>query len=295
MDKPIVLVGVSAATRNIEEEIRYAAQSDTHVLVTGEPGVGKETVARAIHQGSRRAPNALVTINCGSFPEPVLAADLFGQPGEQRDDERARQTGWFEVANGGTIFMDGVSELSARLQRQIERFLQTGEISRAANETTTVNVRVIAAAPPNLYERIEAGTFRQDLYYHLNVVHIEVPPLRERHGDVEPLVHHFLRVFGALHRVPPRGVSADAMLGFLNYAWPGNIRELRNVVERLVLHARGQTIDVEELPPAIRAAALAPYTEVLTSGGVQAEMFDGGDRPEFLTRRLRRVYHSQFD
>src|SRR5687767_15868432 len=180
MDKPVVMVGTSPAVRGIEEEVHHAARTDAKVLVTGESGVGKEIVARLIHQRSNRCRGPLVTINCARFPDSLLESELFGHVKGSFTDAHRDKRGWLETANGGTIFMDEVGEMSLRMQALLLRFLETGEIQRVGSDRRLppVDVRVVTATHRRLVEHITDKTFREDLYYRLNVVHIEVPPLR---------------------------------------------------------------------------------------------------------------------
>ena len=258
------LVGVSAAIRNVEEEIDHAARCDAKVLITGESGVGKEIVARLIHEGSTRNHGPLVTINCAGFPDSLLESELFGHVKGSFTDAHRDKRGWLEAANGGTIFMDEVGEMSLRMQALLLRFLETGEIQRVGAERRLppVDVRVITATHRRLVEHIADKTFREDLYYRLNVVHIEVPPLRERREDVVVLLNHFLQMFCETYRLPVPEVTSDAMTSLTNYAWPGNVRELRNVAERLALRCREGRLTADMLPPEItRIRSTAPAAD----------------------------------
>ena len=255
MDKPVVMVGVSAAIRSIEEEIDCAARCDAKVLITGESGAGKEIVARLIHQRSARRGGPLVTINCAGFPDTLLETELFGHVKGSFTDAYRDKRGWLEAANGGTIFMDEVGEMSVRMQTLLLRFLETGEVQRVGSErrTAPLDVRVITATHRRLKERIEEKGFREDLYYRLNVVHIEVPALRQRREDVPVLLRHFLRGFADTHRSDIPEVSDEAIQLLTAYDWPGNVRELRNVAERLILRSRSGRITVGDLPAEINA------------------------------------------
>jgi len=256
MDKPVVMVGVSAAIRGIEEEIQYAARSDAKVLITGESGVGKEIVARLIHQRSGRARGPLVTINCAGFPDTLLESELFGHVKGSFTDAYRDKRGWLEVAHGGTIFMDEVGEMSLRMQALLLRFLETGEVQRVGAErrTAPVDVRVITATHRRLLDRIADKSFREDLYYRLNVVHIEVPALRERREDVPVLLRHFLTAFSETQGAPIPEVTPEALQELLAYPWPGNVRELRNIAERLVIRTRTGRITPDDLPHEIKMA-----------------------------------------
>jgi DNA-binding NtrC family response regulator len=250
MKKATTMVGVSAAIRGVEEEIDHAARSDAKVLITGESGVGKEIVARLIHERSNRNRGPLVTINCAGFPDSLLESELFGHLKGSFTDAHRDKRGWLEAAHGGTIFMDEVGEMSLRMQALLLRFLETGEIQRVGSDRRLppLDVRVITATHRRLIDRISDKTFREDLYYRLNVVHIEVPPLRERPEDVAVLLNHFFAMFSETHASPIPEVTSEALKALVAYPWPGNVRELRNVAERLVLRSRDGVIDIPGLP-----------------------------------------------
>ena len=254
MTTSVVMVGRSAAIRGIEEEIEYAARSNAKVLITGESGTGKEIVARLIHQRSRRNSGPLVTINCAGFPDSLLETEMFGHVKGSFTDAHRDKVGYLERAHGGTIFMDEVGEMSLRMQAMMLRFLETGEIQRVGSDTRlrTVDVRVITATHRRLLELVADKTFREDLYYRLNVVHIEVPALRERVEDIPLLVTYFLEQSAAAHRVGVPEISEDALDCLTTYAWPGNVRELKNVTERLVLRCRDERVEYAALPPEVR-------------------------------------------
>ena len=243
-------IGVSPGTLLVREEIEYAARSDAKVLITGESGVGKEVVAQLIHQRSRRSSSSLVTINCAGIPDSLLASELFGHVRGSFTDAYRDKQGWLEQAHRGTIFMDEIGEMSLQMQSLLLRFLENGEIQRVGSDrsTTKVDVRVIAATNRRLLERVASNEFRADLFYRLNVVHIDIPPLRERREDVPALLEHFLTVFSAAHGVERPRLSPEATAQVLAAAWPGNVRQLRNVAERLVVRARGGQIETADLP-----------------------------------------------
>lgn len=275
MKKVATMVGVSAAIRAVEEEIHHAARSDAKVLITGESGVGKEIVAHLIHERSRRAHGPLVTINCAGFPDSLLESELFGHMKGSFTDAHRDKRGYLESAHGGTIFMDEVGEMSLRMQALLLRFLETGEIQRVGSERQlpSLNVRVITATHRKLLQHIADKTFREDLYYRLNVVHIEVPPLRDRREDVFVLLNYFLAGFAETHRVPVPEIAPEALRRLTEYGWPGNVRELRNVAERLALRRSDGRIDLDMLPvevlregreaPAVRQAPVVPTYQVL--------------------------------
>jgi DNA-binding NtrC family response regulator len=269
MSKSVTMVGVSAAIRDVEEEIDHAARSDAKVLITGESGVGKEIVARLIHERGARSGGPLVTINCAGFPDSLLETELFGHVKGSFTDAYRDKRGWLESAHGGTILMDEVGEMSLRMQALLLRFLETGEIQRVGSDRKLppLDIRVITATHRKLVEHIADKTFREDLYYRLNVIHIAVPPLRERRDDVFVLLGHFLRTFSDTHRMPLPEVTAEAMQALTAYHWPGNVRELRNVAERLLLKCRDGVIGVRALPTEVLGDRRPP---VLVRGADQA-------------------------
>jgi transcriptional regulator with PAS, ATPase and Fis domain len=212
--------------------------------------VGKEIVARLIHERSARTRGPLVTINCAGFPDSLLESELFGHVKGSFTDAHRDKRGWLEAAHGGTIFMDEVGEMSLRMQALLLRFLETGEIQRVGSDRylPPLDVRVITATHRSLIDHIADKTFREDLYYRLNVVHIEVPPLRERPDDIPVLLSHFLAIFSETHSMPLPEVTPAALQSLLAYQWPGNVRELRNVAERLVLRCTTGRIELATLP-----------------------------------------------
>jgi len=244
------LISASAAMREIGQEVLYAARSDAKVLISGESGVGKEVVARLVHQRSRRGQSPLVTINCAGVPDSLLESELFGHVRGSFTDAHRDKRGWFEQAHGGTIFMDEVGEMSMRMQALLLRFLENGEIQRVGCDrvSSMVDVRVIAATNKNLLEHTANKTFREDLYYRLNVIHLAIPPLRERREDVPLLFDHFLRTYGKRHHIEPPTLLEETMARLVAYDWPGNVRELKNVAERLVIRREGAIISPEDLP-----------------------------------------------
>jgi DNA-binding NtrC family response regulator len=250
------LVGASAALSEVDREIDCAARSDAKVLITGESGVGKDIVARLIHQRSRRQ-GSFVTINCAGVPDSLLESELFGHVRGSFTGAYRDRRGWLDQANGGTIFMDEVGEMSLRMQTMLLRFLENGEIQRVGSNRveTGGNIRVITATNKNLVERILDKSFREDLYYRLNVIYIAIPPLRARREDVAPLVKHFLKVFSDTYRVALPHVTEAALEQLTAYPWPGNVRELRNVVERLVIRSGAGAISPGDLPREVAAAA----------------------------------------
>jgi two-component system nitrogen regulation response regulator NtrX len=243
------LVGTSLPIRAVRDEMLYAARSDAKVLITGESGVGKEVVARLIHTDSSRRTQPFVTVNCAGVPETLLESELFGHERGSFTGAYRNRAGFLEQADGGTIFMDEVGEMTARMQVVLLRFLETGEIQRVGSDRphTRVNARVIAATNRNLANRIGTGDFREDLYYRLNVVHIWIPPLRERRDDIPALLRYFLGVYARQYAVDAPLVSPEAEASLVQYEWPGNVRELRNFVERLTVRKANALVNAADV------------------------------------------------
>jgi len=260
------LIGSSPAIAELSQEIDRIAKSDAKVLVTGESGVGKELVANAIHERSARAHRAMVAVNCAGLPETLLESELFGHvkgsfTGAYRDKQ-----GKLEMADGGTIFLDEIGEMTLRMQGLLLRFMETGELQKVGADRVQgrVNVRVVAATNRNLRDMIAEGTFREDLFYRLNVIHLSVPALRERREDISTLIDYFLTRFTKRGDYPVKRISPQAIKLLSDYSWPGNVRELENVIERLVVTGRSETVEAEDLPMEIRshdALGLRPKRE----------------------------------
>ena len=249
--EPTVLVGSSPAVCALREEIDCASLCDAKLLITGESGVGKEIAARLVHAGSSRNRFPLVTVNCAALTESLLETELFGHVRGSFTGAFRDHAGVFERANGGTVFMDEIGETTARMQGLLLRFLETGEIERVGSHErvpTRVDVRVIAATNQVLLERVADKSFREDLFYRLNVIHLEVPPLRDRREDVPELLEFFLRHFSRQYGVTQPRVDSAALAALTEYAWPGNVRELKNIVERMVVRARSAQIEPVDLP-----------------------------------------------
>jgi len=258
------LIGQSAAVRNILEDIGCAAATDAKVLITGESGVGKEVAAHLVHSGSRRASAPFVTLNCAGVPETLLESELFGHTRGSFTGAWRDRNGVLDMASGGTLFMDEVGEMSQRMQALLLRFLETGEIQRVgSNERkTVVNVRLVTATNRDLMQQIRAGAFREDLYYRLNVIHIAIPPLRDRREDIALLAQHFVARYASEYRTATPELPPDTLRSLMAYAWPGNVRELRNVVERLIVRVRGRDIAVADLPPEVVLGDRGPAAPV---------------------------------
>ncbi len=247
------LVGDSGALRGVLDAVKRAAPTTATVLITGESGVGKELVARAIHRNSLRARERFVQVNCAAIPDDLIESELFGHERGSFTGATEKQVGKFEQADHGTIFLDEVGDMSLKTQAKVLRVLQEGEVERLGSaRTIKVDVRVIAATNKRLEEEVEKGNFREDLYFRLNVIPIHVPPLRERSDDVPVLVRHFLDLAARENNLRPKKMSEAAMGALQRYRWRGNIRELRNTIERLVIMTPGDVVEVADLPAAVR-------------------------------------------
>ena len=249
------LVGASVDMVNLRQEIARVARSDAKVLITGESGVGKELVAQAIHGQSRRLTKPCLTVSCAGLPETILESELFGHVMGSFVGAHHDRPGKLELADEGTIFLDEVAEMTPRLQGLLLRFVETGELQKVGADRVlrSVDVRMIASTTCNLRDMVARGAFREDLLYRLNVIHLEVAPLRHRKEDIPILASHFVEYFTQQSsEYIPRALSADAMALLCNYSWPGNVRELENVVERLVVTGRWHTIQPSDLPDEIR-------------------------------------------
>ena len=249
-----VLLGESAAIVSLRREIEAAARTDAKVLVLGETGAGKEVVARLIHEYSSRASRSFVAVNCSGIPETLLESELFGHARGSFTGAYRDKPGLVRQADRGTLFLDELGEMSLRMQAVLLRFAETGEIQTIGVDGVTgrSDVRLITATNRNLRERIDAGVFREDLYFRLNIIQIHVPPLRERAEDVLLLLQHYLRRAAETHRLHCPELTSDAEQLLVAYAWPGNVRELKNLTERLVVREWDRAITAEDLPVEIR-------------------------------------------
>ena len=268
-----VLIGNSPAIVAIEADVRDAARSDAKVLITGQSGVGKEVIATLIHQHSARNRAPLLTLNSAGIPDTLLESELFGHTRGSFTGAYRDKPGLFESARGGTVLLDEIGEMSLRMQGVLLRFLETGEIQPVGADKPRYcsDVRIIAATHRRLADQIASKAFREDLYYRLNVIHIVVPPLRERRSDIPDFVRHFIRVFSEQHRMPPIELAPETMTRLVEYEWPGNVRELRNVIERLQVRSRTGAVAPHDLPPEISHASTA---EVPVEGETRESIAD---------------------
>jgi two-component system response regulator AtoC len=243
------IITKSAKMQRVIEVIKVVAKSNATVLVTGESGTGKELVARAIHSQSNRHNKPFIAVSCAALPESLLESELFGHEKGSFTGAYAQKKGKFEFGEGGTLFLDEIGEMSANIQVHLLRVLEEKEFTRVGgNEPIKVDVRVISATNKDLRKAIEKQEFREDLYYRLNVVNVELPPLRERKEDVPLLAQHFLNKFASENRKEISGFSPEALEFLLDYDWPGNVRELENAIERAVILAKNSLITVDDLP-----------------------------------------------
>jgi DNA-binding NtrC family response regulator len=250
------VIGSSAPMQRVFETVLQVAPSRASILITGESGTGKELIAAAIHQHSPRAERPFVKLHCAALAESLLESELFGHERGAFTGAQARRDGRFQQADGGTLFLDEIGEISPGIQVKLLRFLQEREFERVGgNQTIKVGVRIVAATNSELPELVKAGKFREDLYYRLNVVAIEMPPLRARPGDIPLLAMHFLRKYAAENEKQLTGFSDEALAKLVRHTWPGNVRELENAVERAVVVCRGDEIRAEDLVATVATAA----------------------------------------
>jgi len=292
LDQKYVMVGASPALEALRAEIAQAAPSNGRALIFGENGTGKELVARAIHALSGRARGPFVEVNCAAIPEELIESELFGHAKGAFTGALTARKGKFELADGGTLFLDEIADMSLKTQAKVLRALQEQRIEPVGGAgSVTVDVRVIAATNKDLQEEIKRGSFRDDLYFRLNVIPFVVPPLRERRDDIPLLARHFIEVLSAEHGRRPRLITSEALSVLSRLPWPGNVRELRNIIERLVIMTPGDRIEAADLP----ASLLETQPDEVAS--VVDAAFVSGDatrlsvaREEFEKQFIRRRY-----
>jgi len=267
--KAQVLLGESAPITEVREAIASAARTNAKVLVLGETGVGKEVVAQLIHAQSARAHRAFIAVNCSGIPETLLESELFGHTRGSFTGAYRDKVGLVRQADRGTLFLDELGEMSLRMQAVLLRFAETGEVQAVGADQPggRADVRLITATNRDLRAQIESGAFREDLYYRLNVIQIQVPPLRDRGEDILMLFEHYVEHASRTHGLPKPTLTPEAAHLLLTYAWPGNVRELRNVTERVVLRNRTHPLTPQDLPPEIRGAQSAPASPAPSSLG----------------------------
>ncbi len=264
------IIGNSSAIKHVIDQIRLVARTDVTVLIQGESGVGKELVARAIHELSGRKHNALVTVNCGAIPETLLESELFGTEKGAYTGAVERRAGYFETADTGTIFLDEIGEMPLAAQVRLLRVLETGHFSRVGSSVEKrTDVRIIAATNKDLPREVQNGGFREDLYYRLSTVIIHIPPLRHRRDDVIPIFDTFLHQLSQQYNTPMKKLDDDARELLLQYRWPGNVRELRNVAERLT---------VMQIEPSVNSEGLRQHLRGISASGEAAAGLVPADR-----------------
>jgi two-component system nitrogen regulation response regulator NtrX len=298
MEAKYELVGHSPALRRVLESVTRAAPTNATVLLLGESGVGKELVARTIHRNSPRASQRFVQVNCAAIPEELIESELFGHEKGSFTGATEKQVGKFEQADRGTIFLDEIGDMSQKTQAKVLRVLQEQEVERLGSaRTIKVDVRVIAATNKDLEGAIGRGEFREDLYFRLNVIPIVVPPLRDRREDIPKLVQHFAKRMAEEHNLKAKRIEPMAMDALQRHRWRGNIRELRNTVERLLIMTPSDSIRVDDLPAEIRAGDVAPRASADAEGaraadsppagaGTLREFKDASERA-YLVQKLR--------
>ncbi len=287
------IVGESEKIRTLKQQISLAGPTNGWVLINGESGTGKELVARAIHRSSKRAAGPFVEVNCAAIPQELIESELFGHEKGSFTGATGMKRGKFEIAHHGTIFLDEIADMSLATQAKALRVLESQEFQRVGGtKTLKADVRVIAASNKNLADEIRKGTFREDLYYRLNVIPLEVPPLRERIDDIPRLVRHFLQEFSSEYGQKPKAIEDEALELFVRYPWPGNVRELRNFIERLIIMVPGPVLTADDVPPPVRTVregtsqdderGVLVRTQVSTLKDARMEF-----EREFITRKLK--------
>jgi DNA-binding NtrC family response regulator len=271
--EPSLLIGNSEAVSKVVQLADEVANSDVTVLIEGESGTGKELVARAIHVKSARAERPFISVNCAALPEQLVEAELFGHVKGAFTGALANKPGRFELANGGTLFLDEIGDLAPKGQGDLLRVLEDGSFRKVgATEVTHVNVRVLAATNKKLQDQVASGKFREDLFYRLQIVPISIPPLRERPEDIPLLVDSFLDHFILKHKRRPKQFSPEALHLCQRFPWPGNVRQLRNMIERLIITHRGSTIAADDLPDLLRRQDRNARTFTVQPGMTLAEI-----------------------
>ena len=268
------IIGDSEKMRQIFEIIEKVADTDSTILILGESGTGKELIAKAIHYNSYRREGPFVPVNCAAIPSELLESELFGHEKGAFTNAIRTRIGRFELANGGTVFLDEIGDMSPNLQSKLLRVLQERQFERVGGvKTVKIDIRVIAATHQDLKAAVQGGTFRQDLYYRLNVIPMEVPPLRERISDIPLLVNHFLAQFNKSKKRQIQGIDHEALNLMTKYHWPGNVRELENIIERIIILTNNETIRVSDLPEKIQTYSQTetPFTFQIPEEGISLD------------------------
>jgi two-component system nitrogen regulation response regulator NtrX len=275
LTKGLKIVGKSAAMRKLTADIARIGPTEAKVLITGENGVGKGVVARAIHKESRRAEARFVEVSCAAIPDDLIESELFGYEKGAFTGAVARKPGKFELADGGTIFLDEIGDMSPKVQAKVLRVIEEAEFERVGGtETIKVDVRMITATNKDLPALIKDGKFREDLYYRLNVVVLDVPPLRARPEDIPELARYFLDVYCEMYGLKPKALDGPLLERLKAHTWPGNVRELRNIIERMVITVQGESLRLADLPSLDATASLVPGGSAGAAGAADAGTYD---------------------
>jgi Nif-specific regulatory protein len=282
------IIGNCSAMRSVYEQIVQVAESTATVLIRGESGTGKELIARAVHYGSERRNNAFISVNCAALPENLIESELFGHEKGAFTGATQQRKGRFELANGGTIFLDEIGDISPAVQVRLLRVLQERTFERVgSSESVTVNVRVLAATSRNLEKEMADGAFREDLYYRLNVFPIILPPLRERRSDIMLLADHFLQKYGEMYGKNIKRISTSAINMMMAYHWPGNVRELENCLERAVLTASDEVVHGYNLPPSLQTSD-ETHTSIFPKDGADIKTMVESYEKEIIIDSLKK-------
>jgi two-component system nitrogen regulation response regulator NtrX len=285
------IIGESLATKSLLAQIAKVGRTKARVLITGESGSGKELVARAVHEASERRDAAFVKVNCAAIPRELIESELFGHERGAFTGAVVLKKGLFEVADGGTIFLDEIGDMAIGAQAKVLRVLQSGELMRVGgSKLINVDVRVLAATHRNLQELVTAGEFREDLYFRLNVVPVHVPPLRDRSGDIEMLVRHFIDLACQENGLANKRIADEAIAALAGHTWPGNVRELRNVIERMVILS-DDDLGIDDVPAELRGAADDTSFDGM---GSLVELPVGNLPPELSLRDFREAVERAF-
>jgi two-component system nitrogen regulation response regulator NtrX len=278
------IVWASPAMREVIAQVEHVAASETRVCIRGETGTGKELIARTLHEKSGRHDGAFISLNCAAVPSELMESELFGHEKGSFTGAAARHIGKFEQAHGGTLFLDEIGDMAPAMQAKLLRVLEEGEIERVGGEKPlAVDVRVVVATHRNLEEQVKQGTFREDLYHRVNVFPVKLPPLRERREDIRVLAEHFVRQFTDQNNWKPKKFSPEAIAELERYAWPGNVRELRNVVERVLLLAAGETVDAGTVVRALPQTSVGnSHVSAALASGTLAERVEAFERETLL-------------
>ncbi|HSE59948.1 MAG TPA: sigma-54 dependent transcriptional regulator [Nitrospiraceae bacterium] len=294
VERRFELIGQAPAMQRLRELIATAGPTNSRVLIAGENGTGKELVARAIHQHSPRADRPFVAVNCAAIPETLIESELFGHEKGAFSGATSQKRGQFEQADGGTLFLDEIGDMSLATQAKVLRALQEQQFNRVGGtKTIKVDVRVLAASNKDLAKEIEAGHFREDLYYRLNVLPVTVPPLRSRRDDIPLLVRHFMQIHSEEQGLKIKQLTPAAMEQLQQYDWPGNIRELRNLTERLMIMVPGAQIDVDHVAAALQVRPAAPSAQAPAQPSLVLKEYDSlrearnAFEKDYITRKLK--------